>query len=70
VPRKIFGSNRDEIIGGWRQLHNEECHNLYFLTNMARMIKSRRLKWAEHVSMHGREVHIKFWWETMQERDH
>jgi hypothetical protein len=44
VPRKIFGSNRDEITGGWRKLHNEECHNLYFFTNMVRMIKSRRLK--------------------------
>jgi hypothetical protein len=29
VLRRIFGQKRDEIIGGWRQLHNEELHNLY-----------------------------------------
>jgi hypothetical protein len=27
--RRIFGSKRDEIIGGWRKVHNEELHNLY-----------------------------------------
>jgi hypothetical protein len=29
VMRKIFGLNRDEIIGSWRKLLNEELHNLY-----------------------------------------
>jgi hypothetical protein len=29
VLRRIFGPNRDEVIGGWRNLHNEELHNLY-----------------------------------------
>jgi hypothetical protein len=28
VLRRMFGPNRDEIIGGWRKLHNEEIHNL------------------------------------------
>jgi hypothetical protein len=28
--RRIFGSKREDIVGGWRQLHNEELHNLYF----------------------------------------
>jgi hypothetical protein len=23
VLRRIFGLNRDDIIGGWRKLHNE-----------------------------------------------
>jgi hypothetical protein len=27
--RKIFGSTGGEVIGGWRNLHNEELHNLY-----------------------------------------
>jgi hypothetical protein len=26
--RRIFGTKRDEVIGGWRKLHNEELHNL------------------------------------------
>jgi hypothetical protein len=29
VLRGIFGPNKDEIIGGWRELHNEELHSLY-----------------------------------------
>jgi hypothetical protein len=27
---KIFGPKRDEVTGGWRKLHNEELHNLYY----------------------------------------
>jgi hypothetical protein len=29
VLRRIFGSKRNEVIGGWRKLHNEELHDLY-----------------------------------------
>jgi vacuolar-type H+-ATPase subunit E/Vma4 len=29
VLRRIFLSKKDEIIGGWRKLHNEELRNLY-----------------------------------------
>jgi hypothetical protein len=27
VLRRIFGPERDEAMGGWRKLHNEELHN-------------------------------------------
>jgi hypothetical protein len=30
VQRRIFGSKRDEVAGGWRRLHNEELHNVCF----------------------------------------
>jgi hypothetical protein len=39
VLRRIFGLKRDKVIGGWRKLHNEELHNLYFLRSVNRMIK-------------------------------
>jgi hypothetical protein len=29
VLRRIFGPKRDEVKGDWRELHNEELHNLY-----------------------------------------
>jgi hypothetical protein len=29
VLRRILGPKRDEMIGGWRKLCNEELHNLY-----------------------------------------
>jgi len=28
------------ITGGWRKLHNEELHNLYYSTNIIRVIKT------------------------------
>jgi hypothetical protein len=32
-------TKRDEIIGGWRKLHNEELYNLYSSPNIIRMIR-------------------------------
>jgi hypothetical protein len=26
----IFGPKRDQVAGVWRNLHNEELHNLYY----------------------------------------
>jgi hypothetical protein len=45
VLKRIFRPKRDEVIGGWRKLHNEEFHNLYGSPNILRMIKSRRMRW-------------------------
>jgi hypothetical protein len=42
--RITFGPKRDEVIGGWRKLHNEELHNLYCSPSIIRMIKSRRMR--------------------------
>jgi hypothetical protein len=44
VLSRIFGSKRDEVTGDWRKLHNEELQNLYFLPNIIRTIKSRRMR--------------------------
>jgi hypothetical protein len=41
--RKTFGLKRDEVIGGWRKLHNEKLDNLYSSPSIIRMIKSRRI---------------------------
>jgi hypothetical protein len=45
--RKIFGPKTDEIIGGWRKLHDMELHILYSSPNMIRMIRSRIMRWTE-----------------------
>jgi hypothetical protein len=45
VLRRIFGSKRDEVMGGWRKLHNVELHDFYSLPSIIRMIKSRRIRW-------------------------
>jgi hypothetical protein len=49
----IFGLNKDEVMGGWRTLHNDELHNLYSLQSIIRMIKSRRMRWAGHAAQMG-----------------
>jgi hypothetical protein len=53
VLKRIFGSNRDEVIRGWRKLHNEELHGLYSSPSIIRVIKARRMKWVGHVARTG-----------------
>jgi len=53
VLRRIFGSRRDELMGEWRRLHNEELNDLYSSPNIVRVIKSRRMRWAGHVARMG-----------------
>jgi hypothetical protein len=50
VLRSMFGPKRDGVTGGWRKLHNEELHHLYSSPSIIRIIKSRRMRWAEHVA--------------------
>jgi hypothetical protein len=53
VLRRIFGHKMDEATGGWRKLHNEELHDLYSSPSIIRIIKSRRMRWADHVARMG-----------------
>ena len=48
--RRIFGPKRDEVTAEWRKLHNEELNDLYSSPNIVHMIKSRKMRWAEHVA--------------------
>jgi hypothetical protein len=53
-------SERDEVTGGWRKLHNEELND----------VKST-MRWAGHVARMGRgEVFTGIMWENLRERDH
>jgi hypothetical protein len=49
----------EEVAGGWRTQHGEELHNLYVSSNIIRVIKSTRMRWAGHVASMGemRNVH-------------
>ena len=55
VLRRIFGHKRDELRGEWRKLHHEELNDLYSSSNIVWMMKSRRMRLAEHVAHVGRE---------------
>jgi len=43
VLRRMFGPRREQVVGGWRRLRNEELHNLYTLAYNIRVIRSRRM---------------------------
>jgi hypothetical protein len=43
------------VTGEWRKLHNEELNDLYSLPNIVWMDKSRRMRWAGHVTRMGEE---------------
>jgi hypothetical protein len=45
VLRRIFGRKRGEVTGEWRKLHND----------IIRQVKSRRMRWAGHVTRMGEE---------------
>jgi hypothetical protein len=63
VLGRIFRPKRDEVMGGWRKLHNEELCDLYSSPSIIRIIKSRRMIWAVH-------VRIDYWWKSQRVRDY
>jgi hypothetical protein len=51
----IFGPKKDELTREWRKLHNEELNDLYSVTNIVRVVKSRRMSWAGHGARMGED---------------
>jgi hypothetical protein len=50
VLKRMFGPKMDERMERWRNLHNEELHHLYSLLCIIRIIRSGRMRWAEHLA--------------------
>jgi hypothetical protein len=50
VLRRIFGPKRDEVTREWRKVHNKELNDLYCSSDIVRVIKLRRMRWAGHVA--------------------
>ena len=48
-----IGPKRDEVTGEWGKIYNEELNDLYCSPNIVRVIKSRRMRWVEHVVCMG-----------------
>jgi hypothetical protein len=47
VLKRIFGPKRDEGTGDWRKQRNDELSDLRCSPNIIRVIKSRRMRWAD-----------------------
>jgi hypothetical protein len=58
VVRRIFGTKRNGVKGGWRKLHNEELHNLYSSPSIIGIIKSRRVRWAGNAAHIGENRNV------------
>jgi hypothetical protein len=37
--RRIFGSKREEVVGDWKSLYNEDLYNFHVSSYIIRMIK-------------------------------
>jgi hypothetical protein len=48
-----FGPKSEEVVEGWSRLHIEELRNLFVSPNIISVIKSRRMRWAGHVTCMG-----------------
>ena len=51
----IYNITMTTVTGEWRRLHNEELNGLYSSSNIVRVIKSSRMRWAGHVARMGEE---------------
>jgi hypothetical protein len=65
VLRKIFRPKGEEVIGGWRKLHNEELR-VFYSPDTFTVNKTRGL-WQVSVTTEGRTG---IWWENQSDRDH
>jgi hypothetical protein len=50
---RIFGSERNEVTGESRKLHNEDLRDLYSSPSIIIMIKSRGMRWVVRVARMG-----------------
>jgi hypothetical protein len=64
---RIFGLKRDEIIGGWRKLHNEDFRNFGCSPYVIRTGQGVGRACSTH---QRRGLSMGFWWESQKERDH
>jgi len=53
VLRKMFGSERDAVMGECRGLYSEDLYDVYCSPDIVQVIKSRRMRWAGNTARMG-----------------
>jgi len=62
VLRRIFGPKTDKVTEECSKRQSEKLNNRHSSTNIIRVIKSRRMRWAGHAACMGRgQVYTGFW---------
>jgi hypothetical protein len=56
IAEEKVGPKTEEVVGGWRRLHNEELHNFHDLPYIIQVIKSRRMRWVWYVACMGEMI--------------
>jgi hypothetical protein len=70
VLRRIFVPKRDDVTGEWWKLPNGELNILYSSPDIIRQIKSRRMRWAGHMTRMGDgRIVYRVWWESPKDKD-
>jgi len=64
VLRRVFVPKTVEVTGKFIKLHNEGLNDLYSLSNIVRVVKSRKMRWAGACGAYweGRGVNRVFVW--------
>ena len=71
VLSRILGPRRAEVTREWRKPHNRSLMTDECSTNIVRVIKSRRMRWAGHVARMGwRRCVYRVLVGKSEERDH
>jgi hypothetical protein len=50
---KNIGPKWEEVVGGWKRLHNDDIQYLYISLNIVRVKKSWKISWVGHVARGG-----------------
>jgi hypothetical protein len=58
VLRRISGSQRDGVGGGWSKLHNDELHDLYSSASVIKISTSKRIMWAGYAARKGEKRNV------------
>jgi hypothetical protein len=56
--RRASGPQKDKNRRECRKLHNEELYDLYWSSDIIRMIESKRIRWARHVARLGERIGV------------
>lgn len=69
--RRAFGPKIEDVNRRVEETAYEKLHDLYFLPHFIRVIKSRNIRWMQHVACTvENKKYIGFHWAKLKERDH